>query len=190
MKKLTLALFMTAISFCSQAQSTWKADPMHSRVGFTINHLGITDVTGYFGKFDITVNIPKVDLSDAKFSFSADVNTINTTVEMRDKHLKSPDFFDVAHYDKITFVSTSISKKSDKLYTITGKLTMHGVTQTATFEMVYKGMAKNPAANNAEVVGIQVSGLVKRSDFALGPKFPEPMLSDDVIIKVDGEFKK
>ena len=190
MKKLILALFITAISFSSQAQTTWKADPMHSRVGFTINHLGITDVTGYFGKFDITVNIPKIDLSDAKFTFSADVNTINTTVEMRDKHLKSPDFFDVAHYDKITFTSTSISKKGDNLYTITGKLTMHGVTQTATFEMVYKGMAKNPAANNAEVVGIQVSGVVKRADYALGPKFPAPMLSDEVLIKVDGEFKK
>jgi len=190
MKKLTLALFITAISFCAQAQTTWKADPQHSRVAFTINHLGITDVTGYFGKFDITATTPKADLTDAKFSFSADVATINTTVEMRDKHLKSPDFFDVAHHDKITFTSTSISKKSDKQYTLTGKLTMHGVTQTATFDMVYKGVAKNPAANNAEVMGVQFTGVVKRSDYALGPKFPAPMLSDEVTIKVDVEFKK
>ena len=191
MKKLSLALFMAAASFCSQAQTTtWKADPQHSRVGFTITHLGVTDVNGQFNKFNIIVTTPKADLTDGTFNFSADVSSIDTNVDMRDNHLKSPDFFDVAHYDKITFVSSSVKKVSEKVYTVNGKLTLHGITLPATFEVTYRGLGKNPAANNAEVLGLQVTGTIKRSDYLLGPKFPAPILSDEVIIKVDGEYKK
>lgn len=67
---------------------------------------------------------------------------------------------------------------------------MHGVTKSVTLDLNYRGTTKNPMADNDEVAGIQVSGTLKRSDFNLGSKYPSPMLSDKVIIKVDGEFTK
>ncbi|MNK06554.1 hypothetical protein D3C87_244530 [compost metagenome] len=190
MKKTVLYLFIATLSFCAQAQTTWKTDPMHSRAGFTIDHLGITDVTGFFEKFDVTVTTSKSDMSDGKFEFSADVNSINTSVKMRDDHLKSPDFFDAEKNPKITFSSTSLKKVSTNKYKVTGNLTLHGVTKSVTLDLYYRGTAKNPAANNDEVAGIQVTGVIKRSDFNLGTKFPAPMLSDEVVIKVDGEYAK
>lgn len=88
MKKAVLYFFIATLSFCAQAQTTWKSDPMHSRTGFTIVHFGITDVTGHFDKFEVTVTASKPDFSDGKFEFSTDVNSINTNVKMRDDHLK------------------------------------------------------------------------------------------------------
>lgn len=190
MKKLALTFFITAASFCCQAQRTQTADPMHSRVGFTINHLGIADVSGQFNTFEINFESSKPDLTDAQFDVVIHVKSIDTNVEMRDKHLISEDFFDVDKYEKITFKSTGVKLISGNKYKVTGELFMHGVNKTVTMDMVYRGKAKNPAADNAEVTGIQVTGTVKRSDFGIGPKFPAPMLSDIVTLKFDGEFGK
>lgn len=190
MKKAVVCFFIAMLTFCAQAQTTWKTDPMHSRAGFTIVHFGITDVTGHFDKFEATSTASKPDLSDGKFEFSADVNSINTNVKMRDDHLKSADFFDAGKYSEITFKSTSLKKVSANKYKMTGDLTIHGITKKVTLDLNYKGTAKNPMANNEELAGIQVSGTIKRSDFNLGSKFPAPMLSDEVVIKVDGEYKK
>jgi len=190
MKKLILTLLVAASTYCSQAQNELTADPNHSRVAFTIDHLGVTEVTGQFNTYEINFASSKPNLSDASFDVTIQVKSIDTNVDMRDKHLLSEDFFDVGKYDKIVFKSTGVKLVSGNKYKVTGELVMHGITKTVTMDMVYKGKAKNPAADNAEVTGIQVTGVVKRSDFNLGPKYPAPMLSDAVTLKFDGEFIK
>ncbi|WP_407430744.1 YceI family protein [Arcticibacter sp.] len=188
MKKMILLLFMIAASATSFAQISWKSDPMHSRLGFKVTHLGISDISGAFNKFNATVSYSKPDMSDAVITLEADVNSINTAVEMRDNHLKSADFFDAAQYPKLTFKSTSIKSAGKDKFKVTGDLSLHGVTKPVTMDMLFRGIGKNPAANNAEVAGIQVTGTIKRSDFAIGSKFPAPMISDEVWIQADGEF--
>lgn len=188
MKKIIFTLFVVAISVTGFAQTTWKSDPNHSRVGFTVSHLGIADVTGFFKKFDISVVTSQADISNAKFEMHAEVASIDTNVEMRDNHLKSADFFNAEKHKQIIFKSTGLKKAGTDKYKISGNLTINGVTKPVTLDLLYRGTAKNPAANNQEVVGMQVTGAIKRSDFSLGTKFPAPMISDEVVIKVDGEF--
>ncbi|NOS86309.1 MAG: YceI family protein, partial [Ignavibacteria bacterium] len=112
MKKISQFLVLIAVflTFNLNAQTVWKQDPNHSKLGFVVTHLSIADVTGYFTTFDVTVTSSQADFSDAVIEMTADINTINTGIDARDKHLKSADFFDAATYLTMTFKSTSIEK--------------------------------------------------------------------------------
>jgi polyisoprenoid-binding protein YceI len=189
MKKiLALALFALAAPQL-QAQTTWKADPMHSKVGFGITHLGISEVTGVFKTFNATATANKADFSDAVFELTVDVASINTEVEMRDGHLKSPDFFEVEKFPNMVFKSTGIKKSGKDRYQLTGNLTLHGVTKPVTMNLWYRGTTLNPQSK-ATTAGFQLTGVIKRTDFGIGPKYPAPGLSNEVNIKADGEFVK
>lgn len=188
MKKISVLFSFLVLSLTIFAQTTWKSDPYHSKLGFTVTHLGIADVPGHFDKFDVTIKSEKADFSDAQVEMTAQVSSINTRIEPRDNHLKSADFFDAEKYPVMTFKSTSIKKLSKNRYQLTGNLTLHGVTKPVTVIMVHRGTTANPNANGAPVAGIQITGVIKRSDFAIGNGFPSPMISDDVRIKADGEF--
>jgi polyisoprenoid-binding protein YceI len=187
-KQVMLLFFALLLSVSVFAQTTWVEDPMHSKLGFTVTHLGIADVPGYFDDYDVTITSSKPDFSDAVVELSAETKSINTQVEPRDKHLRSPDFFDVEKYPAMTFKSTSIKKLKGGNYELTGDLTIHGVTKQVKVNMLYRGTTANPNANGAPVAGIQITGTIKRSDFGVGPGFPPPMISDEVRIKADGEF--
>lgn len=187
-KQLFLMITALVVSISAFAQTTWVEDPFHSKLGFTVTHLGIADVPGYFNEYDVTITATKPDFSDAVVELSVDVNSINTQVEPRDNHLRSADFFDVEKYPKMTFKSNSIKKLKKNKYELTGDLTLHGVTKPVKVNMIYRGTTANPNANGAPVAGIQITGSIKRSDFGVGNKFPAPMISDDVQIKADGEF--
>lgn len=190
MKKITFILSFLLLSIGAMAQTTWTADPYHSRLGFTVTHLGIADVPGHFDQYDVNITANKADFSDAVVTLTVQTASINTRVEPRDNHLKSADFFDVAKYPTMTFKSTSIKKAGKDTYKLTGNLTLHGITKPVTVEMTYRGTTANPNANGAPVAGIQIKGTIKRSDFGVGNGFPPPMISDEVIIKADGEFGK
>ncbi len=188
--KKQLILFISALFFTvsALAQTIWVEDPMHSKLGFTVTHLGIADVPGYFDEYDVTIASNKQDFSDAVVELTAQTKSINTQVVPRDNHLRSVDFFDVEKYPTMTFRSTSIKKLSQGNYELTGNLTIHGVTKQIKVNMLYRGTTANPNANGAPVAGIQITGTIKRSDFGVGPSFPPPMISDEVRIKADGEF--
>ena len=160
-----------------------------AKLTFSITHLGISDVAGLFKTFDVTITTTKADFSDAVFELSADIATIDTEVEMRDKHLRSADFLEVEKYPAMTFKSTSIKKVDKDKYKLAGNLTLHGITKTVTMDLWYRGMAENPL-NKITSTGFQLTGSLKRSDFGIGPKFPPPMIGDIVSIKADGEFIK
>ncbi|MNT07221.1 hypothetical protein D3C72_1419170 [compost metagenome] len=185
------ALFITVLFFTTflSAQTTWKADPMHSKLAFSTVHHGISDIAGLFKIFEITATTKQTDFSDAVFNLSTEVTSIDTEVEMRDNHLRSDEFFDVKQYPKMTFESSSIQKTGQNKYNLTGKLTLHGITKTVTVNMWYRGTIENPQ-NKAITAGFQFTAVLKRSDFNIGPKFPAPMISDEVMIKADCEFIK
>jgi polyisoprenoid-binding protein YceI len=187
-KQIMLFLSALLLSVSAIAQTTWVEDPMHSKLGFTVTHLGIADVPGYFDDYDVTITSSKPDFSDATVELTAATKSINTQVEPRDNHLRSADFFDVEKYPTMTFKSTSIRKLKNGNYELTGDLTLHGTTKQVKVNMLYRGTTANPNANGAPVAGIQITGTIKRSDFGIGPGFPPPMISDEVRIKADGEF--
>lgn len=171
------------------AQSTWKVDKAHAKLGFSVVHMGISDVTGLFNDFDATIASSEEDFSDAVFELTVNVGSIDTEVERRDNHLKSGDFFEVEKYPTMTFKSTSIKKAGKNKYKLTGNLTLHGVTKPVTMELWYRGKVENPQSK-AVSAGFQLTGTLKRSDFNIGSNFPEAAISDEVKIKADGEFVK
>ena len=182
---MIVALFSTSLF----AQSTWSSDPMHSKLTFSITHLGISDIDGLFNKFTATATTTKPDFSDAVFELTVDVASINTQVEMRDNHLRNPDFFEVDKYPTMTYKSTSIKTISKDKYELTGNLTLRGITKPVTMQLWYRGTVVDDKAKKS-TAGFQLTGTITRSDFGVGPKFQPPMLSDEVSIKADGEFIK
>ncbi|ANE49201.1 polyisoprenoid-binding protein [Flavisolibacter tropicus] len=188
MKKLTVVLSaFILLSAFTVLNNVWKNDAPHSQLGFTVKHLGISDVSGTFNDFEVTVNSAKSDFSDAVIELTAKTNSIDTRVEARNNHLKSADFFDAAKYPTLTFKSTSLKKAGKNKYKLLGNLTLHGITKPVTMDLEYKGTVENPMSKK-QTAGFQVTGVIKRSDFNLGNGFPAPMISDDVRIKADGEF--
>ncbi len=189
MRRISIAFAAVAFVLLTAftVATEWKSDKPHSRLGFSITHLGINDVTGSFKNFDVTVKSSKPDFSDAQFELTAEVASINTDVEMRDNHLKSADFFDAEKYPTLTFKSTSIKNAGKNQYKLTGDLSFHGITKQVTMDLLYRGTIENPMSKKP-TAGFQLTGKLKRSDFDLGPKFPAPMLSEEVSIKADGEF--
>lgn len=190
MRKLGLILSFVAISAAAMSQSTWKQDPMHSILGFKVSHLGIADVPGHFSDYAVSITAAKEDFSDAVVELTVQTASIDTRVEPRNNHLKSADFFNVEKFPTMTFRSTGIRKDGKNKYELTGDLTLNGITKPVTVSLEYRGTVANPNANGAPVAGFQITGQIKRSDFNLGAKFPAPMISDEVLIKADGEFAK
>ncbi|HLS37994.1 MAG TPA: YceI family protein [Sphingobacterium bovisgrunnientis] len=188
MKKLMLFFSFLFVSIGLFAQTTWTADPYHSKLGFTVTHLGIADVPGHFNAYDVSIVSAKEDFSDARIELTVQTNSIDTRVKPRDNHLKSADFFDVEKHPTMTFKSTSIKKAGKDTYNLQGNLTLLGVTKPVSLTLKHRGTTKNPNADGAPVAGIQITGQIKRSDFGLGAGFPAPMISDEVQIKADGEF--
>ncbi|MEX0609644.1 MAG: YceI family protein [Balneolaceae bacterium] len=188
MKKLTFILSLLILPVSVFAQDTWVQDPAHSKLGFTVTHLGIADVPGHFGDFDVTIKASEGDFSDAQVELTVQTASIDTRVEQRNDHLKSADFFDVEKFPAMSFKSTGIKKVADNTYELTGDLTLLGVTKPATVTMLYRGTVENPMAEGAPAAGIQITGTIDRSEFDLGNGFPPPMISNEVRIKADGEF--
>ena len=168
MKKL-FALLLVAIAFTStsiaQTAKTWNVDKMHSAVKFTVSHLVISEVDGSFKIFDGNLVSTKDDFTDAKINFTVDVNSINTDNTGRDGHLKADDFFNAEKYPKMTFVSTSFTKKSGSMYELVGNLTIRDVTKKVTFAVKYGGTTKDPYGNTK--AGFKATGTINRLEYGL-----------------------
>ena len=189
MKKSIIVAAASLLISTAGFSQTWSWDKAHSQLNFGITHLGINEVDGGFGTVSATITSSKDDFSDASVELTADVNSINTGVEQRNNHLKSADFFDAAKYGTLTFKSTSFKKVGDKNYQVTGDLTLHGVTKSVVLNAVLNGTTTNPMSKKP-VAGFKVTGVIKRSDFALGAGFPAGMLSDEVLLTANAEFVK
>lgn len=143
----------------------WKIDPTHSEVEFKIRHLMITNVTGYFGKYDATVESSNDDFTDAKINFEADVTSISTKNEQRDQHLQAEDFFHAAQYPKITFVSTGVTKVDSEEYKVAGNLTIRGISKPVELTVEFSGIVKDPYGQTK--AGFEIKGKINRKDYGL-----------------------
>src|SRR5690606_23944320 len=104
------------------AKTSWAVDPLHSELGFKIRHLMISNVSGSFGKFDISVDTTSDNFTDAKIIAKIDPASINTKNDQRDEHLRNSDFFEVEKYPEVLFQSTSIETKDDEHFMLNGDL--------------------------------------------------------------------
>jgi polyisoprenoid-binding protein YceI len=163
--RLIAAVVTLAIPAFASA-STWNIDPDHSNVGFKVRHLMVSNVKGSFDKHSGTVDINDQDITKSKVAVTIDTASINTNVQKRDEHLRSADFFDVARYPTMTFVSTKVAKAGKDKLKVTGDLTLHGVTRQVVLDM--DGLAKeskDPWGNIRR--GATASTKINRKDFGL-----------------------
>jgi len=186
MKKVFLFFVALSISAASFAQTKWTIDPMHSFVNFEVKHMGISFVDGSFKKFEGTVDAAKPDLTDAKINFTVDVNSISTSVEMRDNHLKTDDFFNAAKYPTMTFAGTSFKKLKGNNYELSGKLTIRDVTKDVKFVVVYGGTAKDQQSNTK--AGFNATTTINRLDYNIKYDPTGMGVSKDVKINLNLEF--
>lgn len=147
------------------AQKIWNVDNAHSSVKFSVTHLIISEVEGTFKTYGGSISAAKEDFSDAQINFTVDVNSINTDNSMRDDHLKSDDFFNAKDYPKMSFVSTSFSKKSGNKYVLEGNLTIRNVTKKVKFDVTYGGTAKDGYGNTK--AGFKAQTSINRFDYGL-----------------------
>jgi polyisoprenoid-binding protein YceI len=168
--------------------SKWELDPENSSAEFVSKHV-FSKVRGMFAKPSGTVTLDEATPASSKVSAAIDVNLITTGVEERDTHLKSAEFFDVAKYPAITFVSTGVSKSSATTYSVTGDLTMHGVTKPVTLAVTV-----SPPFNHAGGIrrGVEATTSVNRKDFGLRWEFPgegaRVVVGDTIQITVNAEL--
>ncbi len=116
MKKIAIIAAALLVSAAASFAQTWKADNAHSRLGFAVSHLSISEINGNFNKYTAVITAAKDDFSDAAIEVNADIASINTDVEARDKHLKSPDFFDAEKFPTLSFKSTAFKKVGDRQF--------------------------------------------------------------------------
>jgi polyisoprenoid-binding protein YceI len=190
--KFLLALTLGALSLAgasAKAQSSsWAIDPAHSSVGFEIRHMSVSNVRGSINGVTGTVTLNEKDITKSSVNATIDATTLSTGNDARDKHLKSPDFFDVAKNPQIAFKSTSLTNAGGKLQ-LTGDLTLGGATKSVTFDL--DGPAPPQTGKDGKVrSGFSATGTLKRSDFNFGPKFAPPVLGDDVKFTIDVEIDK
>ena len=173
------------IIFCSVAYSaeTYKLDPGHSSIVFRVKHLGVSYVFGRFngptGSFVFDESSP----SKNAIEMQAETKNIDTAVEKRDTHLKSPDFFNAGEYPLVSFKSKSVKKLSENTYGVSGALTLLGKTRPITVEVHATGAGKDPWGGFRR--GFETSFSIKRSDFGMG--FMMGGVSDEVNLTVSVE---
>lgn len=187
MKKIFIVTALVLSSLLAYSQTTWTNDPAHSRLGFVVKHLTVSEIDGRFADFSVKVTTSKADYSDAQIEVTAKVASIDTDIEARDNHLRSADFFDVEKYPTLTFKSTLLKKTGKNKGKLYGNLTFHGVTKLVVLDVQYFGSVVN-SMNNADTAGFQIVGEIKRSDFNLGANYPEAMISDKIKIIANAEF--
>lgn len=188
MKKVTIAASLLFGAYFSQAQSTWTLDKTHTKLGFSVSHMMLSETTGDFKSYDVSAVSKSDDFVDAIIDVKIDVNSINTDDKDRDAHLKKADFFDVEKFPTITFKSKSLKKVEGKKYKMLGDMTMHGITKPVELDVIFNGTAQNPY-NKKTIAGFKLSGVVKRTDFGVG-NAPAAMVGDEITITSSMELVK
>jgi polyisoprenoid-binding protein YceI len=168
---------------------TWNIDASHSSIHFSIRHLVIAKVRGQFTRWSGAFTVDSNDFARGQVTATIDASSIDTGVADRDKHLKSPDFFDVATFPEITFKSTRIESAGKEHWKVIGDLTIHGVTREVTLQVEHTGGAKDPWGNQR--LGFTAKTSIERKEFGLSwnqvLEAGGVMVGDKVDIEIDLE---
>ncbi len=169
LKKLTVLLFLAGlltVSAAAQAPTKYGVDANHSNVGFTIPILnGVSKVRGKFTEFKVDVDYDESDVTKSTVTAIIKTASIDTGNEGRDKHLRTPDFFDAEKYPEITFQSTRIVKKG-KGFEATGNFTLHGVTKEIVIPFLDNGSFVNET-NKTTMRGFTGTLNINRRDYGI-----------------------
>jgi polyisoprenoid-binding protein YceI len=186
-----LASASMIVSLLASATGGWAADyvidPTHSHILFMIDHLGFAKMVGLFSDFRGNINFEPNNVPVSKLNVTIQTESLQTQFAARDKDLKGADWFNATEFPEMTYVGSEFVKKDEHAGTITGNLTMRGVTKPVTLNVVVNKVGQNPL-DKIDSAGFSARGTFKRSDFGmktfLGP------IGDDVDLIIEIEAKK
>lgn len=195
MKALTLPI-LTGLLFSTSsiaATTSWTIDPAHSSASFKVKHMMISDVRGSFRDVQGTLSFDENNLENSKVDVTIAAASIDTGIQKRDDHLRSADFFDVANYPNLTFVSKQITDVKQDSFKLVGDLTIHGVTKEVVLAVSGPtAEAKDPWGNMRRAV--QATTSINRKDFGLtwnaALETGGVLVGDEIRIELDVQFIK
>lgn len=194
------SIFLAAGGYAAQARSgsgdispqaveagTYGVEPQHTRVQFSVAHMGFTDWYGDFTGVSGSLTIDPARIAAAKVDIAIPTASVSTTNAKLDGELKSADWFDAATYPTIRFVSTKVVRTGDRTARINGELTFHGVTKPVVLDAMFNGAGPNPMSK-AFTVGFNATVAIRRSDF--GVKTYVPVVGDATTLRISAAFEK
>lgn len=143
----------------------WQIDPAHSEIQFSVRHMMISKVRGRFESFNGEIEFDENNPTNTTVDVTIDVNSINTRAADRDNHLRSADFFDVANYPTMTFVSKRVEQTGEDTGKLIGDLTIKDITREVTLNVEYAGQAVSPWGTTS--AGFSAKGKINRENFGL-----------------------
>ena len=161
---MTTSPFDPATSVIEDITGDYTLDVSHTRLGFSARHAMVTTVRGTFKDFEGTAHVDTANPAASKVELTIKADSIDTGVADRDAHLRSADFFDVESHPEITFTSTDVQRSGDD-WTITGDLTIKGVTKPVTVDLESTGSARDPFGNDR--IGFEGSVVINRKDWGV-----------------------
>lgn len=188
MKYLLIAVSFLLLFGTQVTAAVYTVDPDHSEIGFSVKHMVITNVKG---AFRVHASTFEVDQNNKLLSIQSEVNvsSVDTRIQKRDDHLRSPDFFDVAKFPAITFTSTSVKHVDGNSFAVTGNLKIKDVTREITLDGELAGPVKDPWGNQR--MGIILKGQIDRNNYNVTyNKILETgglLIDNDVMIHLEGE---
>jgi polyisoprenoid-binding protein YceI len=189
--KTILAALIVAFGFAASARAadTYKIDPIHSIVGFSVRHMVISNVKGKFQEFAGAIVLENNELIEATGTIQT--KSVDTGVAQRDQDLRSANFFDVEKFPTITFKSKRVDKKGEE-FVLIGDFTMHGVTKELSLPVKLSGPVKDPWGNTR--IGLEIRAKLSRKDYGMTyNKALEAgglVVGDEVEIEINAEAVK
>lgn len=191
MRALLLSYMATSMVCTSALAAKFDVDKAHTNVSFTAPHLMVSKVKGRFDNISGSFQFDEKTMKLSDIAVTIKTDSLNTNEADRDKHLRSPDFFDVTKYPDMTFKSTGVKYEKDKPDKVEGDLTIRGITKKVTLDVDYNGAITDPWGNR--VVAFEAEGEVNRKDFGLNwNKAMDKggfVVGDKIKIEIDGEAK-
>jgi polyisoprenoid-binding protein YceI len=182
---LAIALSSTPVSAEVASAGSYKIDPDHTTVLFTVSHLGTSNLVGRFNS--VAGNLSLDPKGDSRVEVTIQTDSVDTNHEKRDVHLRGPDFFNAKQYPVMKFVSTKVSYNSEgEPVSVTGKLSLHGDTQSVTLDVKPVGAGNDPWGGYR--AGYDATTTIKRSAF--GMNFMPGGIGDDISINLNIEAIK
>lgn len=164
---LLAVLLLAATTSLGGEVRRWQLDKAHSNIYFGVAHI-FSEVRGHFNQFDATIVFEPGNLDQSRFEFDIEVDSIDTNIPKRDKHLASEDFFDARNFPEIRFVSTGIEAGSEGMYLVTGILTIKGVDYDLVLPLRLEGIVPHPTQEGTEVAGFNGTLKLDRLTYGVG----------------------
>lgn len=185
-KSLLISSILSITTMASAALPTqWQLDNSHTRVGFSVDHMGFSTVMGHFSDVDGTVKFDLKNPNQTQLNFVIDTDSIDTAWAARDKHLKTEEFFNVKKYPTMSFKSTQVNFVNPQQAKVTGDFTLLGQTKPLTLNLTLNKIDNSPLTKEP-VVGFRATGTIDRA--AYGMTAYSAGITTNVPIQIDGEL--